>query len=83
MSDPIRAALERLLQHIDDPIRTPFTREDAIAAARAALRAAVDQVVPHEPQECKEFTNEAVRLNRMGTRSQLLAIAAELEGVNG
>ena len=35
----IRAALERLLQHIDDPTRTPFTRDYAIAAARAALAA--------------------------------------------
>ena len=51
---------------------------DEIAAA--ALRAAADQVVPDEPQECKHFTNETVRLNRMGTRSQILAIAAELEG---
>ena len=39
MTDPIRAALERLVQHIDDPIRTPFTRDEAIAAARAALAA--------------------------------------------
>ncbi len=39
MTTDIRAALERLLQHIDDPIRTTFTREDAIAAARAALAA--------------------------------------------
>lgn len=37
MSTDIRAALERLVQHIDDPIRTPFTRDETIAAARAAL----------------------------------------------
>ena len=54
--------------------------EPAIAAA---LQAAADQVVPHEPQECKQFTNEAVRLNRMGTRSRLFAIATELGGLNG
>ena len=55
------------------------TKKDCRGVA-AALRAAADQVVPHEPQECKHFTNETVRLNRMGTRSQLLAIATELEG---
>ena len=48
--------------------------------ASAALRAAADQVVPEEPHECQQFTNEALRLNRMGTRQKLLAIAAELEG---
>ena len=53
----------------------------ALAHATAALRAAADQVVPHDPQECKEFTNEAVRLNRMAARHQLLAIATELEGL--
>ena len=46
----------------------------------AALRAAADQVVPKEPHECQQFTNEALRLNRMGTRQKLLTIAAELEG---
>ena len=48
-------------------------------AAAAALRAAADQVVPEGPHEYQQFTNEALRLNRMGTRQKLLAIAAELE----
>jgi hypothetical protein len=45
----------------------------------AALRAAADQVVPDERKECEHFTNEAIRLNRMGVRFSILAIAAELE----
>ena len=45
----------------------------------AALRAVADQVVPEERKECEHFTNEAIRLNRMGVRAELLAIAAELE----
>jgi len=47
--------------------------------AAAALRTAADQVVPEERKECEHFTNEAIRLNRMSVRAQLLAIAAELE----
>jgi hypothetical protein len=45
----------------------------------AALRAAADQVVPEDGKECECFTNEAIRLNRMGVRFALLTIAAELE----
>lgn len=47
--------------------------------AAAALRAAADQVVPEEGKECECFTNEAIRLNRMGVRAEFLAIADELE----
>ena len=45
----------------------------------AALRAAADQVVPEEGKECECFTNEAIRLNRMGVRAEFRAIADELE----
>ena len=51
----------------------------ARAHAAAALYAAADQVVPKDPKECEHFTNEAIRLNRMGVRAELLAIAAELK----
>ena len=44
----------------------------------AALRAAADQVVPEEGKECECFTNEAIRLNRMGVRAEFRAIANEL-----
>jgi len=50
---------------------------DEIAAA--ALRAVADQVVPEEGKECECFTNEAIRLNRMGVRAEFRAIATELE----
>jgi hypothetical protein len=70
-------------QAIYDAWRTdqdgPWTRSERERLA-AALRAAADQVVPKESRECQSFTNEAIRLNRMGTRSKLLAIAAELDG---
>jgi len=45
----------------------------------AALRAVADQVVPEEGKECECFTNEAIRLNRMGVRAEFRAIATELE----
>ena len=50
--------------------------------AVAALRAAADQVVPEELTEWQSYTNEAIRLNLMGVRSTILAIASELEGGN-
>ena len=53
--------------------------EEDILGLAAALRAAADQVVPEERKECEHFTNEAIRLNRMGVRAELVAIAAELE----
>ena len=51
---------------------------DAGMIAAAALRAAADQVVPEEGKECECFTNEAIRLNRMGVRAEFLAIADKL-----
>jgi hypothetical protein len=57
-------------------------RLDAPTVA-AALLAAADQVVPENLREYENYTNEAIRLNRMHIRSRLLAIAAELEGGNG
>jgi len=47
----------------------------------AALRAVADQVVPEEGKECECFTNEAIRLNRMGVRAEFRAIADELEAL--
>ena len=54
---------------------------DAGMIAAAALRAAADQVVPEEGKECECFTNEAIRLNRMGVRAEFRAIADELEAL--
>ena len=76
---PLSPAAQAVLEAAMD--YTP-TMIDARLGAAAALQAAADQVVPVEPSEYKEFTNEAVRLNRMGTRAKVLAIAAELEGAN-
>ena len=52
-------------------------------SAAAVIRELAEQVVPEEPGKFQQFTNEAIRLNRMGTRAEILAIAAELEGANG
>lgn len=79
MTQPLSPAAQAIWNALDMGELTGPQQLLALAHATAALKAAADQVVPHEPQECKEFTNEVVRLNRMGTRSQLLAIAAELE----
>ena len=49
----------------------------------AVARELAEQVVPDEPNESPYFTNEAVRLNRMGIRCKIHALAAELEGPNG
>ena len=58
--------------------------------AAAALRAAADQVVPAEPENedldpCNpdDKAEWAQYSQRQHTRSQLLAIAAELEGADG
>jgi hypothetical protein len=51
-------------------------RRDAAAVARELA----EQVVPEEPDKFQHFTNEAIRLNRMGTRAEILALAAELGG---
>jgi hypothetical protein len=47
--------------------------------AAAALRAAVEQVLPEETQERLTYTNEAIRLNLQSKRGAFLAIATELE----
>ena len=74
LSPAAQAVLDAYFTHAD-LLNRKVSHEEMIAAA---LRALADQVVPQEPYECKQFTNEAVRLNRMGTRSKLLAIATEL-----
>ena len=62
----------------DAAMNTPehWCYEDDMAAM---LRAVADQLVPEDLQEAQHFTNEAIRLNRMGIRQQLLAIANELQ----
>ena len=65
-----------------EPAFNPDGRPNLSGAVAAALRAAADQVVPHSPTEAISFTNEAIRLNRMGIRCKYLAIADELEGFN-
>ena len=63
-----------------DSLDRDASDEEVLAAA---LRAAADQVVPDDSQEAMHFTTEAIRLNRQGVRRHLLAIAAELETLDG
>jgi len=77
---PLSPAAQAVL---DAVIAESYQRLSCNALAAAALRAAADQVVPADLQEAQCFTNEAIRLNRMGIRQQLLAIAAELKSANG
>lgn len=77
MTTDIRAAVERLLQHIDDPIRTPFTRDQAIADVRAALAtppAPPTHEAPPVPQQGTEISD--VELDEM-------AIAAGMDPMHG
>ena len=51
--------------------------------AAAVVRELAEQVVPEEPGKFQQFTNEAIRLNRMNIRAEILARATELEGSHG
>ena len=69
-----------------DPMVTCLTHDPEREALAAALRAAADQVVPNEPAPTGMrpagdvySSREIRRGQRQETRSQLLAIAAELE----
>ena len=50
----------------------------APAIAAAALRAAADEVVPYAPKRARPYHERLAQ--RQHTRTQLLAIAAELRG---
>jgi hypothetical protein len=67
-------------------VNMDFDGENATLAA-AALEAAADQVVPKENEPANAFEEEGyvpgrLREQRQETRTQLLAIAAELRGDN-
>ena len=80
LSPAAQAVLDAALPVYDDEEHLfPTCEQHAGMIAAAALRAAADQVVPEERKGCEHFTNEAIRLNRMGVRFALLTIAAELE----
>ena len=51
--------------------------------AAAVVRELAEQVVPEEPGKFQQFTNEAIRVNRMNIRAEILARATELEGSHG
>jgi hypothetical protein len=55
----------------------PLTGRDRVAAA---LRAAADQVASSDAMEARNYLPVAIECQRI--RAELLAIAAELEGLN-
>jgi len=74
LSPAAQAVLDAAMQH-SGPAFEPVVCK----MVAAALLVAADQVVPEEGKECECFTNEAIRLNRMGVRAEFRAIADELE----
>jgi uncharacterized protein (UPF0147 family) len=78
LSPAAQAVLDAFLDSPVDVGNYYATRSRQIAVA---LRAAADQVVPENLRKYETYTNEAIRLNRMHVRAEVLAIAAELEAV--
>ena len=87
MTQLLSPAAQAVLDAVASAMEGGFISSDFIPyeakKAGAALRALADQVLPVERAEYQSFTIEAIRLNRMGVRAEILAIAAELEGANG
>jgi hypothetical protein len=86
MTEPLSPAAQAVLDAFNREARPePHHQREAIAAA---LRAAADQVVPEEREPVPdvdsvvEMQGWACVSQRQRTRSQFLAIAAELEGCN-
>ena len=86
MADLSPAAQEVLDAFLGDCANTGLQMDDLRENVAAALRAAADQVVPEEPepdQSAMTFSDWNLKTEswdaRMATRSELLAIAAELE----
>jgi hypothetical protein len=76
--------LSRAAQAVLDAAIKVAESPDAEAIAAAALRAAADQVVPEENEPANAFEEEGyvpgrLREQRQHTRTQLLAIVAELK----
>jgi hypothetical protein len=72
LSPAAQAVLDAAMQYEINP--ECYSRE----IAAAALRAAADQVVPSDAVEPRNYLPMAMECQRI--RSELLAIAAELEG---
>lgn len=71
------------LQHVLDGVRYRAVLTDSRPVlTKESLRALVDSVVPHMPYEAITYTNEAIRLNRMGIRKQLLDFIDTMEESN-
>ena len=73
----LTAATQRL--YCLDPEDVPLSASEHGSAIAAALRAAVDQVVPKQVNPVGDSCDEARRDQWMRIRCKLLAIATELE----
>jgi len=79
LSPAAQAVLDAINKALDEaPWNVSFL---AGASAAAALRAAADQVAPSDSNEPRNYLPALLECQRI--RSELLAIAAELESTNG
>ena len=62
----------------EPPNRMVLTDSRSVLTKKS-LQALVDSVVPNIPHEANTYTNEVVRLNRMGIRKQLLDFIDTME----
>jgi hypothetical protein len=84
MTTPLSPAALAIWDAFSDAYEVQGPLEDMGQPLAAALRAAADQVVPHEVVPPLLKGHELERLcQRQHSRTQFLAIAAELEGANG
>jgi hypothetical protein len=68
------------LQNVLDGVRYRMVLTDSRSVlTKKSLQALVDSVVPNMPFEAETYTNEAVRLNRMSIRKQLLDFIDTME----
>jgi hypothetical protein len=88
MNQPLSSAAEAVWEAFNESLEQVGWFSDYGDALAAALRAVADQVVPEsEPPQRDSFSDRSVwqwavdcHNHDVGTRSKILAIAAELEG---
>jgi hypothetical protein len=85
MTTPLSFAAQAIWDAWNDAYEVQGPLEGMGQPIAAALRAALDQVVPEQPTIPNgDLTEQTYRWDkRSGIRRKLLAIAAKLEGANG
>jgi hypothetical protein len=86
MTDPAMSPAQKIRKALAEryccePDDIPISMSEMESVACIVLRAAADEVVPHEEAPFMEGEDHAIRWEQVQhTRRELLAIAAELEG---